>query len=732
MPVDNHIYRTPDGRHIRNHCPTLDQRSREISKRGIQNLKKFNPPGGRNNQRRRREEVQPLTNSDTGREQSNLPPEHIDNSVVMDSDVMNVDTMVHTGEPLPNKRIRRPTWKVRETAPIDPAPIDLPEGPGILDSPDSSAASDAESILLAEDSSLSRHELSKICTIANRFGVIREYQQRPTVIPDINASWRTLVVDHTPAPLKKHREVMDIIFPYPNLSSFLYNLTWRRMSGVLTSSNRTLMANMLTDERFKNEDIKVVNFSKIEKLLADDVQSPWGGNGWKRSTVVIEVPTGLKPTAASRRKEQNERARRQRHDEVDPDADPYPRHRVPIHGVRTRSLLHTMLETIQEDSVSKELHWHGYKEVWQPAYPGLPPERVWGELFTSDSFLKAERDLNNAEVDSETQYHRVIAAYMIWSDSTHLAQFGQAKAWPIYAYFGNQSKYTRCKPTSRSSQIIGYVPPACDILPDSFSEQLEACGVAPTPVLFTHCRRELFHAVWRLIFDDDFLNAYEYGVVVTCLDGVTRLVYPRIFTYSADYPEKHMGGFPLIWTGDIWQNFAERQHGSSQIGRSFHVGVFPLIRIGDIWSNIAERQHGASWIRQSMHMGGFLLIRTGDIWSYFAERQHGASWIGQSLHMGGFLLIRTGDIWSYFAERQHGSSQIGQSLHMGGFLLIRTGDIWSYFAERQHGSSQIRQSLHMGGFFLIRTGDIWSYFAERQHGSSQIRQSLHMGGFTSI
>ena len=56
--------------------------------------------------------------------------------------------------------------------------------------------------------------------------------------------------------------------------------------------------------------------------------------------------------------------------------------------------------------------------------------------------------------------------------------------------------------------------------------------------LLTHCRRELMHAVWDILLDDEFLHAYEHGIVLQCADGLFRRLYPRIFTYSADYPEK--------------------------------------------------------------------------------------------------------------------------------------------------------------------------------------------------
>jgi hypothetical protein len=46
------------------------------------------------------------------------------------------------------------------------------------------------------------------------------------------------------------------------------------------------------------------------------------------------------------------------------------------------------------------------------------------------------------------------------------------------------------------------------------------------------------HKIWDLLLDDEFMDAYENGVVIMCSDGVERLIFPRFFVYSADYPEK--------------------------------------------------------------------------------------------------------------------------------------------------------------------------------------------------
>jgi hypothetical protein len=56
--------------------------------------------------------------------------------------------------------------------------------------------------------------------------------------------------------------------------------------------------------------------------------------------------------------------------------------------------------------------------------------------------------------------------------------------------------------------------------------------------MLAHLKRELFHEIWNLLLDDEFMDAYENGMVIDCVDGITRRVFPRIFTYSADLPEK--------------------------------------------------------------------------------------------------------------------------------------------------------------------------------------------------
>jgi Plavaka transposase len=78
-------------------------------------------------------------------------------------------------------------------------------------------------------------------------------------------------------------------------------------------------------------------------------------------------------------------------------------------------------------------------------------------------------------------------------------------------------------------------------LPDDFKDffaQHSEGGKGPDAATVTYLNRELFHAQWKIIMDDEFLLAYSHGVVIKCADGLQRRFYLRLFTYSADYPEK--------------------------------------------------------------------------------------------------------------------------------------------------------------------------------------------------
>ncbi|KAI0071414.1 hypothetical protein K474DRAFT_1735052 [Panus rudis PR-1116 ss-1] len=243
-------------------------------------------------------------------------------------------------------------------------------------------------------------------------------------------------------------------------------------------------------------------------------------DAWKETGVDIQVPDG-KPHS---------------------NGDGVPIFTVP--GLVYRSLT-AVIKSVWSSPSSLDFHYSPFRLFYQR--PGtadnstsespMLPERVYDELYTSEAFNTAHEALQQSPPEPDCTLERVVCALMFWSDSTHLANFGDASLWPLYMFFGNQSKYTRGKPSSGACHHMAYIPKLPDVFHDWY-RTLNNGGSGPNADVLAHCRRELMHEVWRLLLDKDFMHAYEHGIVILCSDGIWRRVYPRIFTYSADYPEK--------------------------------------------------------------------------------------------------------------------------------------------------------------------------------------------------
>lgn len=126
---------------------------------------------------------------------------------------------------------------------------------------------------------------------------------------------------------------------------------------------------------------------------------------------------------------------------------------------------------------------------------------------------------------------------MLWSDATHLTNFGSASLWPLYMFFGGHSKYIRGKPTSGTGHHLAYIP----TLPKDKLQDLYFAlfGILASASMITHLKRELMHSVLLIVLlNPAFIQAYRDGILVECVDHILRRFFPRLITYSADYPEK--------------------------------------------------------------------------------------------------------------------------------------------------------------------------------------------------
>ncbi|OJA15139.1 hypothetical protein AZE42_07563 [Rhizopogon vesiculosus] len=365
-------------------------------------------------------------------------------------------------------------------------------------------------------------------TDPDAMGLFRIYSTCPTLIPsgdvglDAIADAPTIVMQGSPD-LERSRVVPglpntdiqpeDIFSAFSSLTAGLL-MSWQ-YSGTNAKSAAELsrLATYIDDPLFNKEDARGLSHTREKKLLDDflkDRSNPFRTeHGWRQSSVEIRLP--------------KEKVKW----DSEEDAPV-----LEIPGVYHRSIT-DIITSVFEDTVSSSFHMTPFRQLWK-----VSEERtvnVFSEAYSSPAFVEAHAEVNALPRDPDDNLERVVASLMMWSDATHLTNFGDASLWPFYLFFGNQSKYTRGKPTASACHHVAYIP----TLPDDFQDiYINIFGGASSADVYTHCKRELIQAIWRLLLDEDFMHAYKHGIIIRCGDGVTRRVFPRFSSYSADYPEK--------------------------------------------------------------------------------------------------------------------------------------------------------------------------------------------------
>jgi hypothetical protein len=298
------------------------------------------------------------------------------------------------------------------------------------------------------------------------------------------------------------------------------------------------VAKLISSERVKPEELTgfkaTTELRHLDKFAAE---SPIAGGPWQTGSVKVKMPclrTHNPPFSTEK------------------DA---PDFEVP--GVQYWSLVDLITSKIQDPSTSGSFVHTPFTEWWCP--PGsATPIRIYGEAYSSDVAVQLFEEIKGIPAPADhPQVESVVVLLMLGSDATHLAQFGTASLWPIYVFFGNTSKYDSSKPSESAACHLAYLPkvgrthpyrfitclnPGSPQLPDDFADAyMKEFGVSPPPDIITHCRRELYHEVIKLILQGRFAEAYKHGILIVFPDGITRRVFPRFYCYSADYPEKSVG-----------------------------------------------------------------------------------------------------------------------------------------------------------------------------------------------
>lgn len=280
------------------------------------------------------------------------------------------------------------------------------------------------------------NEFDSLTTNADRFGIYRVYARKPL---------------HNSEPLQSNSDhrpetAADLGFPYyhPFSNPAAAAMMVAYYSGApVQSVNKTDQTALLLGSLWPDiNPSDLCNFSAaVEKKRLNDYltsaseSSFQHEDGWLESSVRIRLPLDKKKIPES-------------------DAAEFE-----IGGVFHRDIIDVISSVYQSDVV-KSFNHIPFKEFWRPS-DDAPPERLYGEIFSSQAMLDADDEICRSCMGNDSgslDVEAISVPLLLYSDSTHLASFGTASCWPVYLFFGSQSKYIRAMPSSSACHHIAYMP----------------------------------------------------------------------------------------------------------------------------------------------------------------------------------------------------------------------------------------------------------------------------------
>jgi Plavaka transposase len=286
-------------------------------------------------------------------------------------------------------------------------------------------------------------------TTLNRFGLYRVYHSDtlPAHDPEEHLNVQDLFEqsDSTENPPPQPTFGMDepSFHPYPNKSAFLLGDWYWNHGAQKSQESFQELVKVITDPEFSPGDVRHTRWRKIDAQLGinnfdrdgggdDEENMEWLDDdaGWQKKPINISVPFHSR------------------------SPKPGPQNFY-VGDLYYRPLVAVIREKLANSHDAQHFHYEPFELFWQPTHTG-PDVRVHGELYTSPAFVDAHRTLLESPGEPGCDLPRVIVAMMFWSDVTHLTNFGTAKLWPCYLFFGNESKYRRCKPTCKLCNHVAY------------------------------------------------------------------------------------------------------------------------------------------------------------------------------------------------------------------------------------------------------------------------------------
>ena len=309
--------------------------------------------------------------------------------------------------------------------------------------------------------SASRPLLKTFRMAMNKFGLSRAYTTQVLPLHDPDDPYS---VEHvSQPPFAQGPEPSNPFHPYPNENAMRLGDWYWNQGAQKSRENFKQLLSIIGNPAFNAADLSGVAWDSINKELGDQdsdgdsdvLECLSNDRGWKSSPITISVPFHSCL--------------------VNPGPKLYT-----LQGFYHCSLISILEEKITDPVQAANFHYEPYELLWHPPHRDRDV-KVHRELFTSSMLIDAHRELQELPPEPGCDLPHVVAAFMFWSDATQLTTFGNTKLWPLYVYFGNESKYRWCQPSNNSCSHAAYF--------QTVSDQ----GQASLHISLVHCFSSLTH-----------------------------------------------------------------------------------------------------------------------------------------------------------------------------------------------------------------------------------------------
>jgi len=196
---------------------------------------------------------------------------------------------------------------------------------------------------------------------------------------------------------------------------FLNATTFRLMRWFYSGSTTKSLAELdhLVNEVILAEDFDRAHLQEFRALKENHRLDNYQGNNadirssfstsdsWKQTSVKIRIPAdGVQHVSE----------------------DEAPEFDVP--GLFYRRPLEVIKAAFRE-STAEQFHLTPFETFYQPS-DGVTVEKIYGEVYNSSAMLEEHEKIRSQPHEGNCALETVVAAVMLWSDSTHLASFGTA------------------------------------------------------------------------------------------------------------------------------------------------------------------------------------------------------------------------------------------------------------------------------------------------------------------